>query len=137
MEEINLITYGGLHRIWGPKDSQAIKAGLPLWAKQKRVGGWDFNGKESNLQEDEKKQTFGKKLFAGPYRNNRAEGRNFNKQTLLGSSLSTTPSFYYTVVSVVMVPFLEQVLYLNSLGSYGEDQRFSLSLWDLKNNQPA
>lgn len=55
----------------------------------KKRGGGDsdlgFEGKISNLQVDEKEQTFGKQILARPL-NNSDRGES-NKQKLLGSSL--------------------------------------------------
>lgn len=62
--------------------------------------------------------------------------RNFNKQTSLSSSLSTTPSSYYTVVNCGDIPFLEQILYLNFRPSMEGGQWFFLILLFPQNNQP-
>ena len=50
---------------------------MSFGVKEKRAGIWDFKGKESNSQEDEKEQMFGKQMFAGPCRNNGTIERNF------------------------------------------------------------
>lgn len=58
------------------------------------------------------KQMFGKLLFAGPAETeDRGTERDFNKQAVLGSSLST--QLLHTRLSMAMVPFLEQVLCLH------------------------
>ena len=55
--------------------------------------------------------------------------RNFNQQSLPGSSLNT--HLVDTVVTYGDSPFLEQVLYPHSSGSSGEDQKFFRSLLGL------
>ena len=39
-------------------------------SKEKGVSAWGFKGEECNSQEDEKRNTFGKQMFAMPLRNN-------------------------------------------------------------------
>lgn len=74
----------------------------------------DFKGEEGNSQGERKEYIFGKQMFAEPSRNNGTQKGHWSNN-LLGSSLSATPGSH--TVSMVIAPFLEQVLYPNSLGS--------------------
>ena len=57
---------------------------------------------------------FGKEKFAGPGRDRGDTERNFNRQTLLGLSLS---AHLGRAIVYGETPFLEQVRYLHSSGS--------------------
>lgn len=74
---------------------------------------WNFKREEGNLVELEK-QMFGKEKFAGPGRDRGDTERNFNRQTLLGLSLSTHLG---RAVVYGEAPFLEQVHCLHSRDS--------------------
>ena len=69
---------------------------MSSWAEEEERGGGGsdlgFEGKVSDLQVDEKEQTFGKQILARPLNNSdRAES---NKQKILGSSLLVIRSLY-------------------------------------------
>ena len=63
------------------------------------------------------------KMLSALYGNKRTQ-RAILTKTLLVSSLSPTPSSYYTMLSMVIAPFLEQVLHLNFFGQLEEGQKF-------------
>lgn len=75
-------------------------------------------------------------MFSEPHRNNGGTERNFNKQTLLYSSLSTLPSAYYPIVIYgdSSIPGIDP--YLNSFKQLGGRPQVLPTPLFLKNNQP-
>ena len=71
------------------------------------VGVWDFKGEEASLHGD-RKQAFGKQMFAGPC----PKKGTFWLQALPHVP-SIIPSPYSVPLSLVILPVLEQVLYLH------------------------
>ena len=61
---------------------------------------------------------FGKQTFAGPYRNNGTQ-RGILANRLLVSSLPMILNSHWTVVSMLIAAFLEEILCLNSFRQLG------------------
>ena len=92
---------------------------------------WDLKGRKAIHMETEK-QMFDKQMFEMLFKDNGIWGT-LIKWALLGSSLCTTTSSYYTVVIYGKCSFLEQVFYLKFLGG---SQSLFLSLLFLKLIKP-
>ena len=97
-----------------PKTVRQNEVYMSFRSKEKRVGVWDFKGKEGYSREDEKEQMFGKQIFAMPWRDNGTV------RTLVSRPCRvppTIPSPHSLWVSLVIVLSLDQALYPNSVGS--------------------
>ena len=93
----------------GPRTNWTVEAYMPSWAKEK--GGWWFwtsKGKKT-IHSEMEKHMFGKQMFAGlsPTMGCR---ENFDRRALRSLSLSITLSSQQTILSLIIAPFLEQVL---------------------------
>lgn len=97
-----------------------------LQLKTKDVSG---SGVELNSQEDEEEQEFAEQMFALLYRDNGTQ-RGVLTNTLRWVPLSAQLVPIILCGSVVVAPFGEEILYLNSFRKLGDGQRF-LSLWGL------
>lgn len=55
----------GLRKNTGSQDHSALRLTGPFWTRQREAAVWNFKGKGSNSQVNEKKWTFGKPYCAG------------------------------------------------------------------------
>lgn len=60
-----MYTSGGCVRTWDPRIHSALRLTRPFWTRQREAAVWNFKGKGSNSQVNEKKRTFGKPYCAG------------------------------------------------------------------------
>lgn len=112
------------------KDRQS-KVSISFWTKEKGVGVQGSKGKEGNSQEESKQL-----MFAGSFRKSGAQRGLWSKKALLGSSLSISPTPYYTIVTYgdIFLPRADRLSkFFQAVSGQAKMKKF-LSLLFIKNN---